>query len=151
MGFDLYGVQAKSENGEYFRNNVWWWRPLASYVLENVALPEEGKELWHTNDGHLVSEKTAVEIADTLARLVEEGHTARYEKEYQRELDALPLDICGLCAGTGQRNDRFVKGTCNACGGAGKVKNFATNYPFSVDNVREFAAFCRESGGFTIC
>ena len=27
---------------------------------------------------------------------------------------------------------------------------FAKNYPFDVDNVREFANFCIESGGFEI-
>jgi hypothetical protein len=26
MGMDVYG-----ESGNYFRNNVWWWRPLANY------------------------------------------------------------------------------------------------------------------------
>ena len=29
-------------------------------------------------------------------------------------------------------------------------KNFNGNYPFSVDNVKEFSEFCKNSGGFTI-
>jgi hypothetical protein len=29
MGMDVYGKEPKSDKGEYFRNNVWWWRPLA--------------------------------------------------------------------------------------------------------------------------
>ncbi|QOR55575.1 MAG: hypothetical protein UMS36scaffold28_65 [Phage 59_13] len=28
MGMDVYGVKPKSKQGEYFRNNVWSWRPL---------------------------------------------------------------------------------------------------------------------------
>ena len=30
MGFDVYGKDPDpgSGSGEYFRNNVWWWRPL---------------------------------------------------------------------------------------------------------------------------
>ena len=30
-------------------------------------------------------------------------------------------------------------------------KNWNSSYPFAVDNVEEFAHFCMESGGFTIC
>jgi hypothetical protein len=33
MGFDLYGLKATNETGEYFRNSCWSWRPLAEYVL----------------------------------------------------------------------------------------------------------------------
>ena len=42
-------------------------------------------------------------------------------------------------------------GDCNACHGHGKVQHFATNYPFAVDNVREFAEFLIECDGFEIC
>ena len=34
--------------------------------------------------------------------------------------------------------------------GIGKVDSFGTHYPFSADNVKEFAEFCEESGGFEI-
>ena len=27
MGMDVYGRNRCSKEGEYFRNNVWWWRP----------------------------------------------------------------------------------------------------------------------------
>ena len=27
MGMDVYGLEPRKEKGEYFRNNVWWWRP----------------------------------------------------------------------------------------------------------------------------
>ena len=30
-------------------------------------------------------------------------------------------------------------------------KRFMSNYPFSQDNVENFAKFCLESGGFEIC
>ena len=30
-------------------------------------------------------------------------------------------------------------------------KNYDGHYPFSADNVEEFAKFCQQSGGFTIC
>ena len=34
MGMDVYGIAPTSERGEYFRNNVWWWRPLWDYCCE---------------------------------------------------------------------------------------------------------------------
>lgn len=151
MGFDLYGVRARSETGEYFRNNVWWWRPLANYVVDHVEIPAEDQEHWFYNNGHEIEEDLAMRIADALDALIESGDTERYEREYKERLEALPLETCEFCKGTGQRDDAFVQGACNACGGDGKSKNFATNYPFEVENVKEFAKFCRESGGFTIC
>lgn len=150
MGFDISGLKASSKRGEYFRNNVWWWRPLADYVLDNVALPAEETENWGTNDGQEVSEESAIKIADTLDELIKSGKTAEYAKKYKAELDSMPLQECTFCKGTGKRNDEHVKGECNACSGEGKVKPFSTNYPFNVENVQDFADFCRDSGGFQI-
>ena len=46
MGFDLYG-NSKNKEGEYFRNNVWWWRRLADYVCEYTGVVDEkDKEQW---------------------------------------------------------------------------------------------------------
>jgi hypothetical protein len=39
---------------------------------------------------------------------------------------------------------------CNVCKGEGKVEDYATNYPFSVENVQEFSKFLVSSGGFNI-
>ena len=36
MGMDLSGFNPKSEKGDYFRNNCWWWRPLWDFVCDNV-------------------------------------------------------------------------------------------------------------------
>lgn len=149
MGFDVYGLNAKSEKGKYFRNNVWHWRPLAKYVLDNCNLFDGSK--WSTNSGHKVSEKDALLIADTLDMLIKTGRTKEYEKQYTKELENLPLVKCELCKGTGKRDDEYVKGKCNGCHGKGKRKDYATYYPFYVENVKAFAKFCRESGGFEIC
>ena len=49
------------------------------------------------------------------------------------------------------RNDEYVKGQCNGCQGKGSVRPFSTNYPFDLENLKEFADFCEQSGGFEIC
>src|SRR5437870_12420686 len=112
MGFDLYGSKAKSEKGEYFRNNVWWWRPLATYVLQHVEVPKNQAKHWEYNDGIEVKEKLAITIADTLDKLIKNGDTARYEKEYKAWQESLPDEACDVCHGTGQRDDVFAKGKC---------------------------------------
>lgn len=151
MGFDLFGIRAKSERGAYFRNNVWWWRPLAEYVLANVDIPDDEAQDWQYNNGSVISEETALRIADTLECLISQGHTERHKEEYRRRLARLPLVECEICNGLGVRNDNIVKGTCNGCAGEGKVRHWDTHYPFDVENVKEFAQFCRDSGGFKIC
>ena len=147
MGFDLTGNKAKSKKGEYFRNNVWWWRPLAEYVMLNCNVNDFAE--WGFNNGHLVEETEALDIADKLDELIASRETAKYAREYRAMLKKLPKEKCDLCNGTGVRNDKIVQGKCNGCV-KGFRDNFAIHYPFSVENVRNFSKFCRDSGGFTI-
>jgi len=150
MGFDVYGVAAKSEKGEYFRNNIWWWRPLADFVLEHVDITENDPQMWHSNGGYEISAASALKIAATLDELIAIGEVAQYEREYNAQLASLPLEKCDFCDGSGKRNDEFMQGECNGCQGRGQRKSFLLNYPFGEENVKEFAEFCRESGGFKI-
>ena len=34
MGMDLHGNNPITEEGEYFRNNIWSWGPLADYIKQ---------------------------------------------------------------------------------------------------------------------
>jgi DnaJ-class molecular chaperone len=149
MGFDVFGIAARSEKGEYFRNNVSWWRPLADYVLEHVEIPENNPQMWHTNSGYEISAESSKKIANALDQLIAVGQTARYEKKYKKDLASLPLERCEFCDGTGTRSDD-VKRNCAVCDGRGERENFRLDYPFEEANVKEFAEFCRESGGFNI-
>lgn len=148
MGFDIFGLSAASKKGEYFRNNVWWWRPLAAYIVEHCGVDPNG---WFENSGHKVSAVTARKIAAKLDELVFSGQVKEYEREYRAQLASLPDEECSHCHGSGVRSDEFVQGTCNGCLGKGHVEAFAKWYPFSEANVRAFADFCRDSGGFAIC
>jgi len=150
MGYDLYGVHATAETGEYFRNSVWWWHPLAQYVLDIVDMPEAERHAWHANSGQQVSARTATQIATALHAKLTSGEVQQYAEDYAKALDALPMLPCRLCHGSGERHDDIVQGQCNACDGAGKVKDWGTHYPFDEENVKAFAEFCAESGGFVI-
>lgn len=170
MGMDVYG-----KNGAYFRNNVWWWRPLANYAC--IVAPEITSKCkyWQSNDGDGLNAKDSIELANALDVELMTGRTMEYAAEYAIRMASIPDEICNLCEGTGVRTDSigvehgYVSkvvpevdnhgrpnpragevGWCNGCGGAGLQRSWETSYPFSEENVKEFVTFLRECGGFEI-
>ena len=114
--------------GVYFRNNVWHWRPLWHYVTEAACsdlIPDEVKQYGQFNDGHIIDAELAIKIADRLYALLETNAVVKYDKEYRQQLLDLEEES--------------------------EEEKFAKMYPFSVDNVKEFADFCWHSNGFRIC
>ena len=112
-----------STEGAYFRNNVWWWRPLWQYVCDNCEdiLTPEDVERGSYNDGHVICKTKAKSIARILRKLIKEGHTDAYTGWHD--------------------NKREEMGD----------KDWNRHYPFNVQNVRVFERFCEQSGGFDIC
>mgnify|MGYP004453173699 len=143
--------------GVYFRNNVWWWRPLWSFVSGMCAdiLTEKDIESGSYNDGHGISKTKANRIAKRLFKLIKSGNVKQYEDAFNKNLTSLEQVDCDICDATGKRQEPPKIGAgdreCNGCNGTGKVDDWAKSYPFSEENVREFANFCANSGGFTIC
>lgn len=158
MGFDLNGIKPNAEVGIYFRNNVWWWRPLASYILDVCAdiFLEGETDYWQSNDGQKVSAETAQRIASRLQIYLESGQVKQIAEEYEKTRAAIPQKVCVWCDGTGDRKDleppkwKAQCNGCNACHGTGKVNESSAKYPFSEENIKEFAEFCEASGGFEI-
>ena len=156
MGFDLSGVKPSSTKGEYFRNNVWWWHPLWDYVshLCHKQLTPKQREHGHYNDGIKIPATKAAAIGNMLLEEIASGRTETYAMEYAAAMKNLEPEPCEICGGTGKRKQPPDVGPgtmpCNGCGGKGEREPFVTNYPFSVENVKEFAEFCLESGGVGI-
>lgn len=174
MGMDVYGSDPTTEHGVYFRNNVWWWRPLWNYVITvgSEVISEELAESGHYNDGARLNADQAKRLGEILFIELWEGRTLTYQAEYNEYLSQLERQPCDLCLQTGIRTDKLgvemgqptkelspevqiltgrTHGWCNGCNGVGTVEHFAAHYPFSVENVANFAQFCIESGGFKIC
>ncbi len=168
---DVIGRAPKSEKGEYFRNNVWWWRPLWDYV-ETVAPDVVEGVSGHYNDGDGLDGEGAERLSQILMISLSDGTCEAYKKQYYAEMANLPNEECNLCNKTGIRTDEVgithgmntqelpedkaivlgrTHGTCNGCDGVGWKPNWGTHYPFETENVREFAEFLAESGGFSIC
>ena len=152
-----YEEWQEENSGVYFRNNVWWWRPLWQFVTgvcEGI-LTEKDIERGSWNDGHKISKTKADKIAKRLYSMIENGEVKAYQQGYRMHLASLEQVDCDICDATGKRQEPPKTGAgdreCNGCNGAGKKDDWAKSYPFSEDNVREFANFCANSGGFTIC
>ena len=156
--WEQYHEWQEENCGTYFRNNVWSWRPLWHFVTavcEDI-LTDKDVEMGSFNDGHKISKTKAGRIAKKLHKLIEEGDVQAYESARNRHIASLEQVDCGLCETTGRRKKPPVVGAgdhmeCNSCNGTGKVDDWEKSYPFSEDNVRQFANFCANSGGFTIC
>ena len=152
--------------GVYFRNNCWWWRPLANFIIENCDwLTQEQKERLHDNSGFEFSDHEAVTIADTLQKKVDDG-TARKQEEVnkqerkgaedwnaglQKQQDALGEEAKKE---TGNKNivpRDYPKHIYKKWDDLQKQHDWKASYPFEERNVKEFIKFLRECGGFMVC
>jgi hypothetical protein len=159
MGMDVCGRKPTSERGKYFRNSVWWWHPLATYctmIAPEICAPCKH---WHSNDGDGLDAAGALALAEALQKEINANRTDAFARRYASELEMMPDEPCYICAGTGMRKPVPHRGACelkeggikcNGCQGTGYVRAWARNYPFLTDNVANFIAFLRESGGFVI-
>jgi hypothetical protein len=78
----------EAENvGYYFRNNVWFWRPLANLitVLNEEWLTEEQKERLQDNSGFEFSEEEAIKIKLSLEKAINSGWLKKAEKQWKKE------------------------------------------------------------------
>ena len=68
MGFDLVGLNPKNEKGDYFRNNIWWWRRLRWFTCEvcKDVLNEEDMSGGCFNGGYLITREKSAAIAERL-------------------------------------------------------------------------------------
>lgn len=125
MGMDVYGINPKTETGDYFRANVWYWRPLwqcVSYFCDDI-LSEEDIERGTYNDGYEYDETTALEISDKLENALKNGDLHKFVEGREKFISEME----------------------------DKDKAFYSSYKFNIDLVMDFAKFCEQSGGFSIC
>ena len=172
MGMDVYGKNPVNETGNYFRRNVWGWRPLWNYVEEMhpeiAGLVEHG----YSNDGDGLGARNSKKLAKLLREDIFRGVVDTYVETRNKYLAELPKQDCELCAGTGIRKDPIgvehgmperelpeaqaiilgrTHGTCNGCNNEGKKDPWETHYYLEADDISEFADFLESCGGFEIC
>ena len=156
--------------GVYFRNNVWFWRPLWNYVYDTTdVLTDEDHRLGHENSFHKITEEKAVRIGKEL--LANMNDAVAKQREYEK--DSKPRrkfnELCDKAAECLYEEVVDKMDGLITCPGDMKIHDPAnykrwetlshfggglqfgeTSYPFSAANVKEFANFCLNSGGFEI-
>ena len=157
----------ESDNrGVYFRNNVWWWRPLWEYVCTicDDIISDEEMNGGCVNDGILINENKATSIAKRLSEKIADGSVQEYEQEFMsrvlqakadneevdKETKALREEVIKA---TGDKNIAPVNYPKKYKTRYDKIRakeNWDGHYPFNTKNVEQFAKFCNESGGFEI-
>ena len=152
--------------GVYFRNNCWWWRPLADFMIAHCEwLTQEQQQHLHDNSGFEFSHHEAGTIADTLQKMVDAG-TAKAREELNRREMAVAEE---WNKGLHKQHEALEKEVIKETGDAKIVpydypKHFKkkydaiqdqtdrnAHYPFKEANVKRFICFLRECGGFQVC
>jgi hypothetical protein len=152
--------------GVYFRNNCWWWRPLAYFITEKCEwLTTEQKERLQDNSGFEFSQHEAMTIADTLQKMVDDGTAAEREEVNKREMAVAEEWNKGIHAKQEELEKEVKKETGDAklvpydypepfkkkWDDLQKSEDRRASYPFVEANVKRFIAFLRECGGFQVC
>ena len=159
----------EENQGCYFRNNVWWWRPLGNFIHDLIA-----KEDWATkkhlqalgdNSGFEWSEEEALIISNKLQEAVDNGTCKKLEKKWKKEAlisdkhnkqmdKKMKLLEKKVKLKTGNKNiapadypAQFKKQWDFLWGS----RDWTSSYPFAEKNVIEFIGFAKNSGGFKIC
>ena len=171
MGMDVIGKNAVSETGEYFRRNVWGWRPLWQYVEIMHKDLAEKVEYGQSNDGDGLNAGDSKDLAQRLLEDVKTKKAEEYISQRNTWLGTLPRESCQICNNTGIRSDEIglehgmpekeltpevqaltgrTHGYCNGCSGIGSKENWELSYSLDTDDLIEFSYFLRDCGGFEI-
>jgi hypothetical protein len=197
MGFDIYGLAPKlkskqptidwenatkedqdnyyqkrkkweDENpGSYFRNNVWWWRPLADLILNECSdlITHKQANDMHMNNGRKFSKGTSIAIANRLQSLIDNGFIDEHQrdidervkkaKEHNEKVDAklkaLKKKVEELRPNQNLAPKDYPSPYNKHWDEIYQQKKWGDSYPFSKENVIEFIKFSKASGGFEIC
>lgn len=129
------GLKAKNKKGEYFRNNVWWWRRLWRFVCLNCSdiLTKNEQKNGEYNNCKEISEEKALKIAIRLKEKIKDETVSNYLKEVNK-----------LIKEAKKENKEYNKIKS-------KKHNWEEDYQFTITNLKEFITFVENSGGFEIC
>lgn len=197
MGFDIYGLAPKmkgkkpeidwskateedkdayfkamdkfeEENpGYYFRNNVWWWRPLGELIHDKCGdlLSDEQKEGLQHNGGVNYTKQQAIQIANRLSDLIKNGYVDDLEKSIkdnakiaskhnegiQKKLEDIRKEVEKIRPNENLAPKDYPFPYDKHWQEINAQKSWDDSYPFNKENVEQFINFARYSGGFQIC
>ena len=106
----------ESRSGVYFRNNVWYWRPLWELLSdEDDILSEKDIEGGNYNNGHFISKAKCIKLAKRLRELDTEGTLAEIEKTSREQLESDPTGLNYPFTAKNARNFQQFLQNCGGC------------------------------------
>ena len=135
MGYDLYGNAPKSERGAYFRASIFGWGPIMDIVEAVDVLPIDVLENMHFNDGQMLTDEQATELADAIEKYIGDVED---DMEY-------------IATGKESMIVQMASSLIGALQAAGAtVEPGQTMSSTNAGHIKEFVEFCRDSGGFQV-
>ena len=152
--------------GNYYRANVWFWRPVWSFVCAfcDDFLSDADMEAGESNSGDRISKTKANKIASRIRKLEKQGTIQSWEdemlipfneaKEHNKEIDK-EMEVFqdkmrikydkDILPNTYNDDDKKIWNYIYS------KRSWAGSYPPSAIAIIGFGRFCGESGGFKIC
>lgn len=135
MGMDVYGNKPTSQAGEYFRANIWSWRPIHALMMElcsDMLSAQLLGDMSYNDGAGPADQETCTEMADRFAAWLSanpNGHV----------LESTDLRV--------DKTGRFVDS-----GASPSNADIQTFSPYCADaeHVQEWIAFLRHCGGFSV-
>jgi len=145
MGFDVCGIDPINKEGEYFRNNIWYWTKLWWFIctLNKDIIDEKEIAEGFLNDGKKIDKERAIKIAERLEKALNE------KEKYNDWIENpnLPEIISGEIL-----HKTIIKILYDDKDDVkiADKSEYRLNFPFSWYNIKKFIEFARNSGGFEI-
>ena len=164
--YEADGLNKELNPGEYFRANVWFWRPIWNFVCASCDdfLSNKDMDAGCSNSGDRICKTKANRIASRLRSLDKQGIIQTWEdemmihyneaklknKEIDKELNVFQ-DKMRMKYGDDVVPAGYNDSDKDTWDRIYHKRDWASSYPPSRDSIMKFGIFCGESGGFEIC
>lgn len=151
MGMDVFGLKPTSSVGEYFRNNVWYWRPLWDYCCTLDETLYERVPDAHNNSGDGLDASGARQLAFRLEKEIASGRASEFVEAYENQRNSLEKIPCSYCSEDQDTSQLATQKVCHSCNVTKLVDSYSFYYSMSIENIVRFKNFLMDCGGFQIC
>ena len=159
MGMDVNGKNPSSEEGSYFRANVWSWRPIHAIIGMTGVVDDETLNRMSMNEGAgLQTQNECNQLADALEKVILNNDidigsfkSAGFVLERKDNDVKINFPICEDKSMVVKPDGTFVKEKEIDTMTLSQQRTLRSAYSTTYSHLKEFIAFLRSCGGFEVC